>query len=175
MVYISRERILMKIFTKAFALVMLVGTPVMAQDQFDLAFKAYTDELAATCAAFDEGELTAAPEAVRKVVDVNGDGVTDPIVDAGSMECSSSATLTGGGTGGRDISVFVSQENGEFQRFEFLGYGMMPLTLGPNTVLIMPKHPTTCGLNGPAPCFAAYTWAENGFVAGGDKVEISAQ
>lgn len=151
----------------------LAGPPALAQDQFDLALQAYTEKLASDCTSFENGTFTAGPDAVRQNVDVNGDGVTDPIVDAGAMSCSSSVTLTAGGNGGREISVFVSQENGKYERFSFLGHGMLPVTLGLSTILIVPKHASACELNGPAPCFAAYTWVDGGFVAGGGKVDGS--
>lgn len=163
----------MKIFALTITAMALAGTPTLAQDQFDLALQTYTEKLAAECASFENGTFTAGSDAVRKNVDVNGDGLTDPIVDAGAMSCSSSATLTAGGSGGREISVFVSQENGKYEQFSFLGDGILPVTLGRSTVLIVPKHASTCELNGPAPCFAAYTWAAGGFVAGGDKVDGS--
>ncbi len=110
------------------------------------------------------------PEAVRKAIDVNADGVTDPIVDTGAMRCSSSATLTSGGSGGRDISVFVSQPDGEFTRFAFLGEGLVPMTLGSSTVLIIPKHGSTCNIEGNIVCFSAYVWTGNGFASGGGNV-----
>ena len=160
----------MRVYASALAVAGLLASPAFAQDQFDAAFAAYTEALAADCAAFDGGEFDAAPEAVSKAVDVNGDGRTDPIVDAGAMSCSSSATLTGGGSGGRDISVFVSQDDGSYQRYAFLGEGMLPVVLGPSTVLIVPKHGTSCDMVGSAVCFSAYVWAGDGFVAGGDKV-----
>jgi hypothetical protein len=161
---------MMKSVAKTLVLVGLMASPALADEQFDLAFGAYTVSLAADCASFDGGEFDAAPDAVLKVADVNGDGRTDPIVDIGAMSCSSSATLTGGGSGGRPISVFVSQADGGYQRFEFLGEGMLPLALGPTTVLIVPKHGSTCDLVGSAVCYSAYVWGGDGFVAGGDKV-----
>ena len=161
----------MKMLAYAVAATALAGTPALAQDQFDIALQSYVDRLSADCAALGAGTFTDAPEAVRKTSDVNGDGVTDPIVDAGAMSCSSSATLTAGGSGGREISVFVSQDDGAFERFIFLGDGMLPLTLGRVTVLIVPKHGSSCGLTGTAPCYAAYSWAEGGFVSGGGRVD----
>lgn len=147
--------------------------PCAAQERFQEALDAYTGQIASDCASFENGQFEMSPDAVLKVVDVNADGITDPIVDAGAMSCSSSATLTSGGSGGRDISVFVSQPDGDFLRFAFLGEGILPLGLGTNTVLIVPKHGSNCDMEGNAVCYAAHVWNGNGFVSGGDKVDVA--
>ena len=166
---------MIRTITSFAAFAALTVSSAMAQDAFDAALGSYVDQFAKDCASLDSGTFDMPREAINKVIDVNGDGKTDPIVDAGTMSCSTSATLTAGGTGGRSISVFVSQPDGTYRRFELLGHGMLPIAVGHNTVLIVQKHASTCQLDGPAPCFAAYAWTGDGFAAGGYAVTATDQ
>lgn len=152
-----------------------VAPPALADDAFNHGLNGYVAQLSDDCTAIENGVLEVRQGAVRKVIDVNGDGVTDPIVDNGAIACTTSATFSSGGTGGRTISVFVSTADGIFERFEFQGHGMFPLSLGQASILIVPQHGATCEQNGPASCFAAYSWSGDGFSAAGGHITATNQ
>ncbi|MGC1505399.1 MAG: hypothetical protein WA782_14810 [Sulfitobacter sp.] len=152
----------------ALAVPSAVGADV--PERFATTFTELVNSAEKSCSSFENGTLTVSEIGVQSVVDFNGDGVTDPIIDSGSFNCSSAATLFGGGSGGRDIYVFVSTPDAGYQRFDFLAEGSITLSLGQTSVLLLAVHGANCDLTGAENCFVAYRWANGAFHAAGGHV-----
>lgn len=127
------------------------------------------------CAKLDNGVMHVNEGGIQMVADFNKDGVTDPIFDSGVMSCTSSATLFGGGSGGRYIHVFVStpDENPTYQHFEFLGEGNVTTSLGNTAILLLIQNGANCGVVNAIPCFSAFSWVDGKFVTNGQTVKQS--
>ncbi|UWQ10465.1 hypothetical protein K3X41_11215 [Aliiroseovarius crassostreae] len=147
------------------------GYVVNRSAAFAPALAAYEAELAQDCAAFEKGELHINPGGLQTVADFNGDGITDPVLDTGVYSCSSMASFNQG-SGGRVISVFVSDQKAEqgYHRFEFLGEGNVTVSLGDRAILLLAQHGSGCGRSGAEICFGAYSWSEGAFISLGGEV-----
>ncbi|WP_425091370.1 hypothetical protein [Tropicimonas sp. S265A] len=136
-------------------LVALVGllhlTTAHAQDTWPAPITAKLDEARGECAAFENGELTVAWDAVRRT-DLTGDGQLDHVLDLQKLTCSSAASLYCG-TGGCSVLFVVGDTVTErlskgwsVERFDFL------------TVLLNQMHGSACGGTNLNPCVEALVW-----------------
>ena len=124
----------------------------------------------ALCADYD-GEMAVEDRAVKAAVDFNGDGIVDPIVADASFACSGSATLFSGGTGGSNHHVYVSNDRGGYDHFEFLGHAYRITLWEDLPVLTMSVHFSRCGIDRPSICMMSYTYHDGRFQAADDVVE----
>lgn len=153
----------------AVALTTFSASTVQAQEtpvQFQTTLDAYKKAASADCQSMDGGEFSM-QNAIIYAVDLNGDGITDPIIDTHDLHCSASATLYGGASGGWGYDVFIS-DNGSYRHYEFLAENMSMISDAHTTVLLFTLHGPNCGIS--SPCYKAYFWADGEFRTA-DKIE----
>ncbi len=121
-------------------------------------------EATAACAAQDGGTLTT--EGAVKEVDLTGDGKADTVVDEALFQCSTSASLFNGGTGGSMVHFLA--EGSETAR---LVKGWDTANWNGNLLILLALHGGDCGGAGVDPCFEALTWGANSFVSVRPKQE----
>lgn len=107
-------------------------------------------EAKADCTSFDNGTVTAAPDAVTQV-DLTGDGTPETVVDWGKLSCSTMASAWGG-TGGSMISVLIGDT-----RSDYMALGWKVVDFG-GPVLLLQVHGAECGGTGSDPCVDAEVW-----------------
>jgi len=144
-----------------------------AGERFAPTLRQLIEDRESLCAEFDGGELITNPGGTQYVADFNGDGITDPIIDGGVFNCTTSATMFHGFSGGRMIDVFVSTPDPAepYEHFSFTGLGNITTSLGNKAVLLMVQDGTSCDATGNEFCFAAYSWVDGKFAAAGGTVK----
>jgi hypothetical protein len=115
-------------------------------------------EAAKACAALDNGVLTS--DGAVKEIDLTGDGTPDTVVDEAVLQCSTSASLFNGGTGG---SVVHFLANGT--ETSYLVKDWDTANWEGATLILLALHGGECGGAGVDPCFEALTWGANRFVS----------
>ena len=141
-----------------------------AGDRFAPTLKQFIEVRERRCAEFEGGELVINPGGAQYVADFNGDGITDPIIDGGVFNCTTSASMFYGFSGGRMIDVFVSTSDNSYENYSFTGLGNVTTSLGNKAILLMVHDGTTCELTSNEFCFAAYRWVDGKFVAAGGTI-----
>jgi hypothetical protein len=144
-----------------------------ASERFAPVLRRFIETQEDACSEIDDGELTINLGGAQYMADFNGDGTTDPIIDGGVFNCSTSATLFHGFGAGRMIDVFVSTNDPKnpYQQFSFTGYGNAVVSLGNKAILLMAQDGVNCDALGSDICFAAYSCLDRKFVAAGGAVE----
>lgn len=132
----------------------------VAVSPFFSSLQEFLAPLQAECESFGNGVFDRRDGAVTYVADFNQDGVTDPILDNDYLECSTSATLFTGGSGGGYLTVFISQNDGSYQSHEFLAQNYSVVFQGKIAILLLKQHGTNCDQSGPDTCFAAHNWKD---------------
>lgn len=115
-------------------------------------------QAAADCAAFENGQFTADPEAVQDI-DLTGDGLAETIIDAGRFHCSSAASLYGG-SGGTWLTVIAG---GEARQFLAEAWGVTDFA--GRKVLLLYHNGVDCGGIGVDPCVEALVWGRGRFMS----------
>ncbi len=144
-----------------------------ASERFAPVLRGFIETQGDACSEIDDGELTVNLGGAQYIADFNRDGITDPIIDSGVFDCSTSATLFHGFGAGRMIDVFVSTNDPDnpYQQFSFTGLGMITVSLGDKAILLMAQDGVNCDASGSDICFAAYSWLDGTFVAAGGAVD----
>jgi hypothetical protein len=135
----------------SFAFVGMVALPAAAQQDWPAPVSAKIDEARAECAAFENGVLEVAWGSVTRT-DLSGDGQIDHVLDLGTLNCSSMASLYCG-TGGCSVLFVVGDVV-----TERLSKGWSVERLGPMTVVLNQIHGSDCGGTNLNPCVEAMVW-----------------
>jgi len=114
------------------------------------------DEARQNCAALDNGELGYQPGTIR-LIDLNGDGVDDEIIDESTYSCTSSRTLFCG-TGGCGLKVIVGD-----RILERLVKQWQTLEWDGDRLLLLQLHGAECGGSGLERCYEAVSWGDGDF------------
>ncbi|KLI64393.1 hypothetical protein AAV99_01890 [Aurantiacibacter marinus] len=152
---------------------MVVGFPALAQNagpqmapRSATAFAQYVDASRTECASFDDGVLAIEYSQIDQTTDFDGDGLADAIFDSAGLNCSTSASFSGG-TGGTILSIFLSADGGTRQ-MQMQGYQILHSRRVP--ILLLALHGSACDRYGYQACFAAYSFVDGSFVAAGGAV-----
>lgn len=116
----------------------------------------FIDEARAACATYENGELGYQPGTIR-LIDLNGDGIDDEIIDESTYKCTSSATMFCG-TGGCGLKVIVGD-----RVLERLVKQWQTLEWDGDRMLLLQLHGTECGGTGLERCYEAVSWGEGDF------------
>ncbi|GGO75571.1 hypothetical protein GCM10011348_00670 [Marinobacterium nitratireducens] len=114
------------------------------------------EEARQQCASLDGGELGYQPSTVR-LIDLNGDGVDDEIIDESTYSCTSSKTLFCG-TGGCGLKVIVGD-----RILERLVKQWQTLEWDGDRMLLLQLHGAECGGSGLERCYEAVSWGDGDF------------
>lgn len=133
---------------KRLILLAVLAAPVAAQA--GVTAEDVLAEAKADCASFDNGTVTAAPDAVTPV-ELTGDATPETIVDWAKFSCSTMASAWGG-TGGSLISVLIGDT-----RSDYMALGWKVVDFG-GPVLLLQVHGAECGGTGSDPCVDAEVW-----------------
>lgn len=114
------------------------------------------DEARQNCASLDNGELGYQPGTIR-LIDLNGDGVDDEIIDESTYTCTSSHTLFCG-TGGCGLKVIVGN-----RILERLVKQWQTLEWDGDRLLLLQLHGVECGGSGLEHCYEAVSWGDGDF------------
>lgn len=89
--------------------------------------------------------------------DVNGDQVSDFILDYGKVECDGSRYSCG--SGGCTMQVFASLPDGSYRKvLDDTVRGLKFVKLKGRSAVIVDQHGSACGRVGSAPCSATLYW-----------------
>jgi hypothetical protein len=107
------------------------------------------------CADLDSGEFAAADDAVL-LVDLDGDGNDDMLIDEGKFACSTAASLFTP-TGGSQLHAIVAGRHDVW-----MAQAWQLIEWGEHTILLLAEHGSRCGGFGYQPCFEAIAWSDEG-------------
>lgn len=100
----------------------------------------------------DGGQVTVEPNAVKRV-DLTGNGTRDWVLDTKYMQCSNSASMYCGGTGGCDTYFAIGDKV-----ISKLAKGWKVVQFYNSTTLLLGLHGSACGGIGTTPCVQALSW-----------------
>ncbi|MXU64125.1 hypothetical protein [Oceanomicrobium pacificus] len=120
-------------------------------------------EAEAACTSFENGTFDAG-DAVT-MVDLDGDGTEDTIVDESRFACSSAASLYCG-TGGCMVHALVGGTEGKW-----LAKGWKVVEWGEDRILLFAIHGANCGGTNLRRCYEAVVWNGEAFSTVAPKVE----
>jgi hypothetical protein len=110
-----------------------------------------------------EGEVTFAPDTVRKV-DLNGDGRNDYVISLQDTECSSYVTAFCG-TAGCDMDLFVTLRDGKLRNvFSSRIRGYEILSGKKAGIVRFQLHGSYCGRSGNPSCYREHRITDKAFV-----------
>jgi hypothetical protein len=125
----------------------------------ELGAQSTEDEIVAAarqaCADLDSGEFAAADDAVL-LVDLDGDGNDDMLIDEGKFACSTAASLFTP-TGGSQLHAIVAGRHDVW-----MAQAWQLIEWGEHTILLLAEHGSRCGGFGYQPCFEAIAWSDEG-------------
>ncbi|NVK42508.1 MAG: hypothetical protein HWE39_14805 [Oceanospirillaceae bacterium] len=114
------------------------------------------DQARQQCSTLNGGELGFQPGTIR-LIDLNGDGVDDEIIDESTYTCTSSQTLFCG-TGGCGLKVIVGD-----RILERLAKQWQTLDWDGDRILLLQLHGAECGGSGLERCYEAISWGDGDF------------
>jgi hypothetical protein len=125
----------------------------------ELGAQSTEDEIVAAareaCADLDGGEFAAADDAVL-LVDLDGDGNDDMLIDEGRFACSTAASLFTP-TGGAQLHAIVGGRHDTW-----MAQSWRLVEWGDHRILLLAEHGTQCGGFGYQACFEAIAWSDEG-------------
>jgi hypothetical protein len=109
-----------------------------------------------TCERADGGTFTLIDGAITET-DLDGDGVSDKVVEEAKFSCSTMASLYCG-TGGCMTHLVVGD-----QVYSRLAKGWKAVEWAGDTIILLALHGSECGGTNLRRCYEAIAWSEGGF------------
>mgnify|MGYP000268254795 CR=1 FL=1 len=144
----------------------LLGAAAPAQLPHGVLYEYY--EAAQMCEAMGGmGELTIEPEFAR-LADLNGDGVSDVIVDHSGLSCSAGASLFASGSSGFTIKIYLGGQEGLEPAYESTvrEWRLVDTSDGPALELVTAGGAECGAANRSESCSFQLSWYRDGFMEG---------